>query len=250
MASRRLPGKPLADIHGEAMIVHCWRRAVAADVGPVVVACGEREIADAVTDAGGQAILTDPDLPSGSDRAAAALAIADPSRRHDVVVNMQGDMPTFDPTLVHAALARLDTPGVDIATLACLITDERERGDPNVVKAVISLPAGGRIGRALYFSRALVPAGAGDHFHHIGLYAYERAALERFVSLPPGPLEMRERLEQLRASEAGMRIDVALVDTAPLGVDTPADLARARDALARHPTSQNPPSAKTQRPPP
>ena len=244
MASRRLPGKPLVDIHGEAMIVHCWRRAVAADVGPVVVACGEREIADAVTGAGGQAILTDPDLPSGSDRAAAALAIVDPGRRHDVVVSMQGDLPTFDPALIHVALAALDTPGVDIATLACPITDQRERDNPNVVKAVVSLPAGARIGRALYFSRALVPAGEGDIYHHIGLYAYKRDGLERFVSLPPGSLELRERLEQLRALEAGMRIDVALVDTAPLGVDTPADLARARDALAPHPSSAKPASAK------
>jgi 3-deoxy-manno-octulosonate cytidylyltransferase (CMP-KDO synthetase) len=231
MASTRLPGKPLADIAGQPMIVHCWRRAVEADVGPVIVACAEREIADAVEAVGGTAVLTAPDLPSGSDRAAAALAAIDPDQAYDAVVNLQGDLPTLDPAAVRAAYAALATPGVDIATLACPIAEDDERGDPNVVKAVIALQPGAAQGRALYFSRATVPSGAGEHYHHIGLYAFRRAALTRFVALPVSGLEARERLEQLRALEAGMRIDVALVDTVPLGVDTPADLERARALL-------------------
>ncbi len=231
MASTRLPGKPLADIAGQPMIVHCWRRAVEADVGPVIVACAEAEIAAAVEEEGGTAVLTAPDLPSGSDRAAAALAAIDPDGAYDAVVNLQGDLPTLDPAAVRAAYAALATPGVDIATLACPISDEDERINPNVVKAVISLQPGATQGRALYFSRATVPAGDGEHYHHIGLYAFRRAALTRFVALPVSGLEQRERLEQLRALEAGMRIDVALVDTVPLGVDTPADLERARALL-------------------
>ena len=231
MASPRLPGKPLADIAGEPMIVHCWRRAVEADVGPVIVACAEREIADAVEAAGGTAVLTAPDLPSGSDRAAAALTALDPYEAYDAVVNLQGDLPTLDPAAVRAAYAALATEGVDIATLACPIRQEDERSNPNVVKAVIALQSGATQGRALYFSRATVPAGEGEHYHHIGLYAFRRAALTRFVALPVSGLEQRERLEQLRALEAGMRIDVALVDTVPLGVDTPADLERARALL-------------------
>ncbi len=231
MASTRLPGKPLADIAGEPMIVHCWRRAVEADVGPVIVACAEAEIAAALEAAGGTAVLTDPELPSGSDRAAAALAAVDPDGTYDAVVNLQGDLPTLDPVAVRAAYAALATPGVDIATLACPIEDEGERIDPNVVKAVISLVPGASQGRALYFSRATVPAGDGEHYHHIGLYAFRRDALTRFVALPVSGLEKREKLEQLRALEAGMRIDVALVDTVPLGVDTPADLERARALL-------------------
>ena len=231
MASTRLPGKPLADIAGEPMIVQCWRRAVEADVGPVIVACAETEIADAVEAAGGTAVLTAPELPSGSDRAAAALAAVDPQETYDAVVNLQGDLPTLDPASVRAAYGALATPGVDIATLACPITVTAERDNPNVVKAVIALEPGARQGRALYFSRATVPTGDGELYHHIGLYAFRRAALTRFVGLPVSGLEARERLEQLRALEAGMRIDVALVDTVPLGVDTPADLERARVLL-------------------
>ncbi|MCZ6589901.1 MAG: 3-deoxy-manno-octulosonate cytidylyltransferase [Alphaproteobacteria bacterium] len=231
MASTRLPGKPLADIAGQPMIVHCWRRAVEADVGPVIVACAEPEIATAIESAGGTAVLTAPDLPSGSDRAAAALAAVDPDQTYDAVVNLQGDLPTLDPALVRTAFAALSTAGVDIATLACPITQDDERSNPNVVKAVIALEPGATQGRALYFSRAKVPAGDGDHYHHIGLYAFRRAALTRFVTLQESGLEQRERLEQLRALEAGMRIDVALVDTVPLGVDTPADLERARALL-------------------
>jgi len=233
LAATRLPDKPLADIHGEAMIVHVWRRAVAAAVGPVIVACGDGAIADAIAAVGGRAILTDPDLPSGSDRVAAALAVADPDRRHDAVVNLQGDLPTLDPALVLAVLAPLADPAVDIATLATPITRPEERDNPNVVKAVAGFAPGSRIARALYFTRATAPAGEGPLYHHIGIYAYRRDALERFVRLAPGVLERRERLEQLRALEAGMRIDAALVDTVPLGVDTPQDLARARALLAR-----------------
>jgi 3-deoxy-manno-octulosonate cytidylyltransferase (CMP-KDO synthetase) len=232
MASTRLPGKPLLDISGAPMIVQVWRRAMEADVGPVVVACGDREIFDAVNDAGAQAVMTNPDHPSGSDRVFEALGQIDPDGRHDAIVNIQGDLPTIEAAVVRQVLRPLQEPQVDIATLVCEITDEQEKSNPNVVKAVLSMSAGADIGRALYFSRQQVPSGDGPLYHHIGLYAFRRAALERFVSLPPGPLEGRERLEQLRALEAGMRIDAALVDTVPLGVDTPADLQRAREMLA------------------
>ncbi|MDX1484990.1 MAG: 3-deoxy-manno-octulosonate cytidylyltransferase [Alphaproteobacteria bacterium] len=231
MASTRLPGKPLAEICGVPMIVQVWRRAIEADLGPVVVAAGEPEIAEAITAAGGEAVLTAPDHPSGSDRIFEALNVADPDGRFDAVVNLQGDLPTLDPALPGRALELLGQDGVDIGTLAARITDPREKGDPNVVKAVVALSDGGERGRALYFSRATVPAGEGPLWHHIGLYAWRRAALARFVGLPPSPLERRERLEQLRALEDGMRIDVAFVDTVPLGVDTPADLERARGIL-------------------
>ncbi|VUX46872.1 3-deoxy-manno-octulosonate cytidylyltransferase [Candidatus Defluviicoccus seviourii] len=234
MASTRLPGKPLADILGAPMIVHVWRRACEADAGPVVVACAEPEIADAVTAAGGRAVLTSPDLPSGSDRIFAALEAVDPDGRFDTVVNLQGDLPTIDPVAIHAALKPLADPEVDIATLVALIADAEERDDPNVVKAVVALAPGADTGRALYFSRCPVPWGEGAHYHHIGIYAYRRAALARFVTLPPGILEKRERLEQLRALENGMRIDAALVETVPFGVDTQGDLERARMVLAAH----------------
>ncbi len=237
MASTRFPGKPLADILGEPMIVHVWRRAMEAAVGPVVVAAAEAEIAAAIRAAGGEAVLTALDLPSGSDRIHAALAQFDPEGRFDAVVNVQGDLPTIDPAAIKAALEPLSDPAVDIATLVAEIVRPEERTDPNVVKAVIAFPSGARarrgIGRALYFSRATIPWGEGPLYHHIGLYAYRREALARFVALPPGALEKRERLEQLRALEAGMRIDARLVDTVPLGVDTPADLERARAILGR-----------------
>lgn len=233
LGSTRLPDKPLADICGEPMIVHVWRRAVEAGVGPVLVAAAEREIAAAVEKAGGMAVLTDPDLPSGSDRIHQALQRFDPAKSYDAVVNLQGDIPTIEPAPIRAALDLLSDPEVDIGTLAAEIAREEERCNPNVVKAVVPLAPGARRGRALYFTRATAPSGAGPLYHHIGLYAYRRAALERFVALPPGILERRERLEQLRALEAGMRIDVALVDTVPLGVDTPADLDRARSLLGR-----------------
>lgn len=215
------------------MIVHVMRRAEEADVGPVLVAAAEQEIADAVEAAGGTAILTDPDLPSGSDRIHQALVRFDPDGAHDAIVNVQGDLPTIEPAAIKAALHALSGDGIDIATLAAVITRESERDDPNVVKAVVPVSDGARQGRALYFTRATAPAGDGHLLHHIGLYAYRRAALERFITLPPGVLEMREKLEQLRALEAGMHIEVALVDTVPLGVDTPADLERAAQFLAR-----------------
>jgi 3-deoxy-manno-octulosonate cytidylyltransferase (CMP-KDO synthetase) len=202
----------------------------------VVVACAEAAVHDAVAAAGGTAVLTDPALPSGSDRVHAALLAVDPAGRHDAVVNLQGDLPTIDPVAVRAALAPLAEPAVDIATLAAVITDPGERDDPNVVKAVVGLDAAalrpGAIGRAFYFTRATAPSGDGPLLHHIGLYAYRRTALDRFVALPPSPLERRERLEQLRALEAGLRIDVAIVAGVPLGVDTADDLEQARKALA------------------
>ena len=230
MASTRLPGKPLADIAGRPLIVHVLERAVEADIGPVLVACCEPEVAEAVRAAGGEAAMTDPGLPSGSDRIRAALDAFDPGRRFDRIVNLQGDLPTVPPGDIRAALALLDDPEVDIGTVAAEIRREEERTNPNVVKAVF-----GADGRALYFTRAAAPSGPGPLFHHIGLYAWRRAKLERFTALPPSPLEQREKLEQLRALEAGMRIAVAVVDSVPLGVDTPADLARAREILAVRP---------------
>jgi 3-deoxy-manno-octulosonate cytidylyltransferase (CMP-KDO synthetase) len=241
MGSTRLPGKPLARIHGVAMIVHVLKRAEAAALGPVVVACAEPEIAAAVEAAGGRAMLTAPDLPSGSDRIHAALSALDPEGRFDAVLNVQGDLPTLDPTLLKIALALLDDGAVEIGTLAAEIETADERTDPNVVKSIVSAEPGARTGRALYFTRASAPFGEGPLYHHIGLYAFRRRALERFVRLPPSPLERRERLEQLRAIEAGMRIEVAFVDTVPLGVDTPADLARAAALLSAEPTRSTQP---------
>lgn len=232
LASIRLPGKPLADIAGVPMIVHVWRRACDAGIGPVVVACGDREIALAVRAAGGEAVMTRPDHPSGSDRVFEAVEAVDPEAAHDIVVNVQGDLPTLDPAVIGAVLEPLADPLVDIATLVAEITDPAERDDPNAVKVAVAIAPGARIGRALYFSRLAVPSGDGPLYHHIGIYGFRRAALARFVGLPPGILERRERLEQLRALEAGMRIDVACVDTVPDGVDTPADLERARARLS------------------
>ena len=232
LRSTRLPDKPLADIHGSPMIVHVWRRAMEAGIGPVFVAAAEPEIVAAVEAAGGKAVLTAPDLPSGSDRIHQALGRIDPDGKHDVIVNVQGDLPTIDPALIRRSLAPLEDAAVDISTLIVEIRDEAERGNPNVVKAVAGLAPGQQIGRALYFTRVTAPSGQGPHYHHIGLYAYRRTALDRFVALPPGILEKRESLEQLRALENGMRIDVALVETVPLGVDTPADLEKARALLS------------------
>ena len=232
LGSTRLPDKPLADIHGEPMIVHVWRRAMEAATGPVLVACAEAAIAEAVTRAGGRAMLTRPDHPSGSDRIHEAVARLDPEGDFDAVINVQGDLPTIDPEIIRTALATLADPAVDIATLAATILDPADGENPNIVKAVTAIDPESGIGRALYFSRAAVPAGEGPLYHHIGLYAYRRAALDRFVGLPPGRLERRERLEQLRALEAGMHIAVALVDDVPLGVDTAEDLERARQLLA------------------
>lgn len=230
LGASRLPGKPLADIHGVPMIVHVLRRAQEANVGRVVVATDSPAIAEAIEAAGGHAVLTRADHPSGSDRIQEAVAIVDPDGMHDIVINVQGDLPTIDPGIIATALAPLADPAVDIATLAAVITREDERSASSVVKVVGSPVAEGRL-RALYFTRATAPWGEGPLYHHIGLYAYRRAALARFVSLAPSVLEEREKLEQLRALENGMRIDVMVVNDVPLGVDTPADLERARAIL-------------------
>ena len=232
MASVRLPGKPLADIAGEPMIVHVMRRAQEAKVGPVVVATDSEAIAACVEKAGGRAVMTRADHASGSDRVFEALPAADVDGHATIIVNVQGDLPTLAPADIAAAIAPLADPAVDIGTLAAVIKRAEERGNPNVVK-VVGTPITPMRLRALYFTRAQAPSGDGPLYHHIGLYAYRREALARFVALPPAPLEQREKLEQLRALEAGMRIDVAIVDSVPLGVDTPGDLERARHMLAR-----------------
>jgi len=233
MAATRLPGKPLADIAGVPMIVHVLRRAQAAAIGPVVVATDSAAVAAVVDKAGGSAVMTRPDHPSGSDRIFEALGKVDSERRAEIIVNLQGDLPTIERSTIAAALTPLTDAAVDIATLAAEITVAADRVNPHVVK-VVGTPVGpGRL-RALYFTRATAPAGEGPLYHHIGLYAFRRAALERFVKLPPSPLERREKLEQLRALEAGMRIDVAVVGTVPLGVDTPEDLEKARVMLTGH----------------
>jgi 3-deoxy-manno-octulosonate cytidylyltransferase (CMP-KDO synthetase) len=231
LTAARLPGKPLADIAGLPMIAHVVRRAEEAAVGPVVVATDSGAIATAVEKAGGRAVLTRSDHPSGSDRIHEALGIVDPEGHAQIIVNVQGDRPTLNPADIRAATALLADPAVDIGTVAAVIRRESERADPNVVKAIGSEVVPGRL-RALYFTRATAPAGEGPLYFHMGLYAFRRAALTRFVSLPPSPLEQRERLEQLRALEAGMRIDIAVVDSDPLDVNTPADLEAARAALS------------------
>ena len=230
MASSRLPGKPLLDIAGEPMIVHVLRRAQAARLGEVVVATDSDVVAACVEKAGGRAVMTRADHVSGSDRIFEALDVADPQRRSTIIVNVQGDLPTLAPSDIAAAIAPLADAAVDIATLAAEITRADERTNPNVVK-LVGTPVGERRLRALYFTRAAAPAGEGPLYHHIGLYAFRRAALARFVALPPSPLEQHEKLEQLRALEAGMRVDATIVDSVPLGVDTPADLERAREIL-------------------
>ena len=232
MQAMRLPGKPMADIAGAPMIVHVWRRAVESGAGRVVVATDAADVLAAVEAEGGEAVLTRADHQSGSDRVFEAVAALDPDAAVDVVVNLQGDLPTLAPALIGACVAPLADTEVDIATLAAEIVDPEERTDPHVVKAVGTPLDGGDRLRALYFTRATAPHGEGPLYHHIGIYAFRRAALARFVALPPSGLERREKLEQLRALEAGMRIDVALVDTVPLGVDTPADLERARALLS------------------
>lgn len=233
MASTRLPGKPLAKIAGVPMIVRVLRQAVAANVGPVVVAAAEREIASAVESAGGRAVLTDPALPAGTDRVYWAVEAVDKARQYDVVVNLQGDLPGLDPAHIRAATEVLAPTGADIATLAAEIDDPADFDNPSVVKPVVVWDVTGRRGRALYFSRARVPHGEGPLFHHVGIYAFRREALSRFVGLGPSPLERREKLEQLRALEAGMTIAVARVDSVPISVDTEADLEKARAVLGR-----------------
>ena len=232
MAATRLPGKPLLDIAGVPMIVHVLRRAEAAQIGQVAVATDTPEIASVVKAHGGLAVMTSPDHPSGSDRIYEAMKSLDPEGRIEIVINLQGDFPTITPDTIRAVLPPLDDPAVDISTLASEIHTEEEDLAPSVVKAVGS-PIGPRRLRALYFTRATAPSGDGPRYHHIGLYAYRRGALQRFVELPPSPLEKQEKLEQLRALEAGMRIDITIVDTVPRGVDTPADLETARRILAK-----------------
>jgi 3-deoxy-manno-octulosonate cytidylyltransferase (CMP-KDO synthetase) len=231
MASTRLYGKPLADIHGKPMIVRMLDLARAANLGPVAVACGDPEIADAVQAAGGTAVLTDPALPSGSDRVYAALATLDPTGAHDIVVNLQGDFPTLPVASLRAAVAPLADPDVDIGTLVVPFLSDAEAAVESFVKTACLFAAGATIARALYFSRQPIPWGPGPRWHHIGIYAYRRAALARFVALPESPLEQREHLEQLRALEAGMRIDCSHVPHGPFGVDTQDDLDRARALL-------------------
>jgi 3-deoxy-manno-octulosonate cytidylyltransferase (CMP-KDO synthetase) len=227
LGAARLPGKPLADIGGEPMIVHVLRRAEEAQIGPVAVATDSPEIADVVIRAGGRAVMTRSDHASGSDRIHEAAELLDPDGRYDVIVNVQGDLPTIDPRVIAASILPLADHAVEIATLAAVIQRDEERTASSVVKLVGTEMAPRRL-RALYFTRATAPWGEGPLYHHIGLYAYRRRALARFVSLPPSCLEQREKLEQLRALEAGMRIDAVVVDDVPLGVDTSADLERAR----------------------
>ncbi|MGL9620593.1 3-deoxy-manno-octulosonate cytidylyltransferase [Bradyrhizobium sp. U531] len=232
MAATRLPGKPLADIAGLPMIVHVMRRAEAAGIGRVAVATDTTEIAAAVTAHGGEAVMTRSDHPSGSDRIHEAMQKLDPEGKAEIVINLQGDFPTITPQTIREVLPPFADPAVDIVTLASQIHTEEEDLAPSVVKAIGS-PIAPRRMRALYFTRATAPYGNGPRYHHIGLYAYRRAALERFVSLPPSPLERQESLEQLRAVEAGMRIDIMIVDSVPRGVDTPPDLETARSILSK-----------------
>jgi len=232
MAATRLPGKPLLDIAGAPMIVHVLRRAEAARIGRVAVATDSAQIAAAVTAHGGEAVMTSTEHPSGSDRVYEALCKLDPSGRIEAVINVQGDLPTVPPQDIRAALSLLDDSNVEIGTLAAQIRKDDEHANPSVVKLVGARLHDRRL-RALYFTRATAPYGEGPRYHHIGLYAYRRDALERFVKLAPSALERREKLEQLRALEAGMRIDAAIVDSVPLGVDTPADLETARQMLAK-----------------
>ena len=229
----RLPNKPMALIGGEPMIVQVWRRAMESGVGDVVVACDGEKIAQAIRAVGGVAVVTDPNHPSGSDRIWEAVQLIEvgASAPYEIIINLQGDVPTLEPHLLRDLLAPLTNPAVDIATLAALISRAEEHENPSVVKVVMALKNGEKSGKALYFTRCAAPYGDGPRYHHIGVYAYRRAALETFVSLPPSPLEMREKLEQLRALEAGLRIDVVVVDTVPLGVDTSEDLARANEIM-------------------
>ena len=228
IGATRLPRKPLAEIAGEPMIVHVWRQTMEADAGDVVVATDAPEIAEVIEKAGGKSVMTSADHPSGSDRVFEAANILDPEGRIDIIVNVQGDQPVLEPSLISDTIAPLADPAVDIATVAAILSDPAMVLEPSVVKMIGTPLPGGETFRALYFSRAPAPFGPGPLYVHIGLYAYRRAALARFVKLPPSPLELRERLEQLRALEAGMRIDVKRVDSVPMSVDTPDDLEKVR----------------------
>ena len=231
MAASRLPGKPLADIGGKPMIRHVWERAMAADIAPVWVATDHEEIAAAIREAGGQAVMTRDDHPSGSDRTFEAVSRIDPDGRFDVILNLQGDLPEMDPDIAVTLLQAVRDGGAELSTLVTPASAE-EAARSQVVKAVVSWQEGRNLGRALYFSRAVIPHGDAQLFHHIGVYGWQRAALARFVALPPSPLETAEKLEQLRALEAGMKIAVAAIESAPAGVDTEADLAATRSRLS------------------
>ncbi|MGD7068577.1 3-deoxy-manno-octulosonate cytidylyltransferase [Acetobacter sp. AAB5] len=231
LASTRLPGKPLADIAGRPMVLRVWDAAMAANIGPVVVAAADQEIYDAVTAAGGTAILTDPDLPSGSDRVWQATQAFDPDGKYDVLLNLQGDLPTFEPQALHAVMSVMANPTYDVGTLVAPVTSDAEKNAASVVKVACDFSGNAQIAPALYFSRQPIPWGDGPLWHHIGVYGWRRAALEQFVALPPSGLEKRESLEQLRALEAGMRIGCTRLASAPFGVDTPEDLERARRAF-------------------
>ena len=233
LGSTRLPNKPLADIGGTPMIVHVWRRALQANLGPVAVACAEPAIAAAITQAGGHAVLTDPALPSGSDRIHAALQAIDPAGRHDIVINLQGDLPTIDPLSLRLLLDGLNHPHFDITTLVAPITSDAERDADSVVKVACAFAPDQTIAPAYYFSRNAIPAGPGPLWHHVGVYGYRRTALDQFVASKPSLLESREKLEQLRAFDLGLRIGAARISHAPFGVDTLDDLRRAREELAR-----------------
>jgi 3-deoxy-manno-octulosonate cytidylyltransferase (CMP-KDO synthetase) len=233
MASSRLPGKPLADIGGLPMIVQVWKRAMESKIGPVIVACDGPEIMDVVKKAGGMAVVTQPGHPSGSDRIWEALNALPDGGSYDAVVNVQGDVPTLDASAIRAAYDLLRNPDIDIATLVVAARDGDDMSANQIVKAVVDCEAGASSGRALYFSRLPVPAGKGPLYHHVGIYAYRRDALERFVAAKPSPLERRESLEQLRALGLGLRIEAAIIDTIPLGVDTPEDLEKARKMLEK-----------------
>ncbi|MGI9392889.1 MAG: 3-deoxy-manno-octulosonate cytidylyltransferase [Parvibaculales bacterium] len=233
LQSSRLPNKPLADMHGVPMIIEVWKRAMEAGVAPVVVAAGDKEIADVIEAEGGVAICTDPALPSGSDRCFAALQKLPEQEKITRIVNLQGDLPTLAPSAIRKLFAMLDDGEIDIATLGVPITEAEDGRNPNIVKIGVSMEEGARQGRAFYFTRSPAPFSFCDEplYHHIGIYGYQRAALERFIALPPSVLEKRERLEQWRALEAGLRVEVAMIDSHPFGVDTPSDLERAREIL-------------------
>lgn len=231
MAATRLPGKPMADIHGTPMIVHVWRRAVEAKLGHVLVAAGESEISAAILDAGGDAIVTQPGLKSGSDRVAAALALRDPERNFSYVINLQGDLPTIDPLSIRRCLAGLTNDSVDISTIATEIHTDADRANPNIVKAIAPIGQGREVAYARDFVRTLTDDHPAPHWHHIGIYAYKRESLERFVGLPQSAREKERSLEQMRALDNGMKIAVVQVDSNPLGVDTPHDLEAARRLL-------------------
>jgi len=228
MAATRLPNKPMADIAGKPLVVHVWERGMEADLGPVVVACDDQKIVDAVQDCGGQAVFTDSALPSGTDRVYQGLERFDPDGKYDTVINLQGDLPIVDPECLHGATKALENPLVDIGTIATLISDENDLNNPNAAKACLAHGNNNQPRRAIYFSRSKIPHGNGPHFHHQGLYAFKRKALKRFVSLSPSPLELSESLEQLRAIENGMRIDVTIVNSKPVEVNSPEDLEKVR----------------------